>query len=246
MDTEILEEVGLSRREAKLYLALVDLGRSSVGPLVERTDIPSSKIYEVLGRLEEKGFVNHIFTKKRKEFKPSDPEIILDKLDRRKKKFEKYLSELKERQRAARETQFAEFYEGKEAIFSLIRGLVKKADKGTLYRSFAFDYEIEQEDFAAFLSGLALLRKEKGLKSKTLFRRDLKKIVNREFPQSAIKAMNIRYTDETFPEGVFIIGNNLLLIEWEDEPTAVRIYNDFFAKNFSDVFDEMYNDASSK
>lgn len=246
MDTQILEEAGLSRREAKVYLSLVDLGRSSVGPLMERADIPSSKIYEVLGRLEEKGLVSHIFTKKQKEFKASDPEIILDKLEKRKKKFENYLSTLKERQRAARETQFAEFYEGKEAIFSLIRNLIKRAEKGALYRSFAFDYEIEEEDFATFLSSLALLRKERGLKSKTLFRKDLKKIVNREFPKSAINAMNIRYTHETFPEGVFIIGNNLLLIEWEDVPTAVRIYNDFFAKNFSDVFDEMYNQASSK
>ena len=57
MDIKILEETGFSKREAKIYLKLLELGATTSGPLIDKTDVPSSKIYEVLNRLEEKGLV---------------------------------------------------------------------------------------------------------------------------------------------------------------------------------------------
>jgi len=50
-----LREIGLTEGEAKAYFALVTLGQSSVGPIVEKSGVTASKVYIILDRLIEKG-----------------------------------------------------------------------------------------------------------------------------------------------------------------------------------------------
>jgi sugar-specific transcriptional regulator TrmB len=52
-----LETLGLTIYEAKAYICLVEKGTSSAGELSKVTEIPHSKIYEVLIRLEKKKLV---------------------------------------------------------------------------------------------------------------------------------------------------------------------------------------------
>jgi sugar-specific transcriptional regulator TrmB len=59
-DTEFqkaLEALGLTEYESKAYVTLVEKGASNAGDLSEKTEIPHSKIYEVLMRLEKKKLV---------------------------------------------------------------------------------------------------------------------------------------------------------------------------------------------
>ena len=58
MDTGLLESVGLTKSEAKVYLALLELGSSSKGPIVKRSGVASSKVYELLDKLIAKGLVS--------------------------------------------------------------------------------------------------------------------------------------------------------------------------------------------
>ena len=46
--TELLEEIGLTKSEIKVYLALLELGSATSGPIVDKSGASSSKIYEIL------------------------------------------------------------------------------------------------------------------------------------------------------------------------------------------------------
>src|SRR5881296_3857548 len=52
-----LKEFGLTEYEAKVYVALVGSGALAASELSETATIPYSKIYEILGNLERKGWV---------------------------------------------------------------------------------------------------------------------------------------------------------------------------------------------
>lgn len=54
---EKLEKIGLSRVEAKVYLALVDLGTSFAGGIIARTKQHRQQVYEALEKLEAKRLV---------------------------------------------------------------------------------------------------------------------------------------------------------------------------------------------
>ncbi|MBI2665760.1 hypothetical protein HYX12_04015 [Candidatus Woesearchaeota archaeon] len=48
MDIDLLRNIGLTDSEIKVYLALLELGSSTKGPIVDKSRVASSKIYELL------------------------------------------------------------------------------------------------------------------------------------------------------------------------------------------------------
>ena len=52
-----LEKIGLTSYEIKTYTALLKGGELNASELSQNSGVPYSKIYEVLGTLEEKGWI---------------------------------------------------------------------------------------------------------------------------------------------------------------------------------------------
>ena len=92
----ILEEIGVTQNETKVYLALNELGTSTISPIVEKAGISNSKIYIILDKLIKKGLVSHIKINKINNYKTSQPERILDFLDDKKKNIENQEKKIKE------------------------------------------------------------------------------------------------------------------------------------------------------
>ena len=51
MEISLLKEVGLTEGEAKVYLALLELGASTSGPIVKKSRVSRSIIYNILEKL---------------------------------------------------------------------------------------------------------------------------------------------------------------------------------------------------
>ena len=66
MDTEIFEELGLTRTEIKLYLTLLEIGSSTAGTILEKSKLPNSTVHRDLNSLIERGLINFILEGKRK------------------------------------------------------------------------------------------------------------------------------------------------------------------------------------
>ncbi|MHA2424753.1 MAG: TrmB family transcriptional regulator [Candidatus Thorarchaeota archaeon] len=52
-----LKELGLTEYEVQAYVALVDGGMMPASEISSKSSVPFSRVYDVLGRLEEKGFI---------------------------------------------------------------------------------------------------------------------------------------------------------------------------------------------
>ncbi|MGQ4870533.1 MAG: TrmB family transcriptional regulator, partial [Candidatus Thorarchaeota archaeon] len=57
MALKALRELGLTEYETAAYLALVQGGQMAASDVSQKSQVPYSRIYDVLGRLEEKGFI---------------------------------------------------------------------------------------------------------------------------------------------------------------------------------------------
>ncbi|MCX6767821.1 MAG: hypothetical protein NTY90_03790 [Candidatus Micrarchaeota archaeon] len=68
-----LEELGLSANEAKVYLALLELGGAKASEAAAHAGIDRTVAYTVLKRLGEKGLVFHFFREGSKIFSPAKP-----------------------------------------------------------------------------------------------------------------------------------------------------------------------------
>ncbi|MFH1440247.1 MAG: helix-turn-helix domain-containing protein [Candidatus Woesearchaeota archaeon] len=87
---ETLKSIGLTPGEAKVYTALIGLGTSTVGPIIEKSGVSASKVYIILDRLANKGLVSVITKDGSKRFIAADPTKIMDYLDHEKEKIEKH------------------------------------------------------------------------------------------------------------------------------------------------------------
>src|SRR6266536_3801679 len=72
-----LKEFGLTEYEAKVYVSLVESGTQAASELSSTASIPYSKIYEILGNLERKGWVETQQGRPSKYF-PKPPSAALD------------------------------------------------------------------------------------------------------------------------------------------------------------------------
>jgi len=80
---ERLREIGLGEYEAKLYLALVKRHPASGYELARASGVPSSKVYEVLGRLREKDLVFASDGGRATRYIPADPDEFVERYAQR-------------------------------------------------------------------------------------------------------------------------------------------------------------------
>lgn len=83
MDTDIvklLEESGFTRKEARVYLALLELGDGTVTRIAKKSDLKRSIIYVVLEGLIKRGYVQALPNRKIETYRALDPTIILSRL----------------------------------------------------------------------------------------------------------------------------------------------------------------------
>ena len=88
MELEILEKVGLSKGEIKIYKALLNLGNSSINKIHERTGIERRNIYDILNKLIEKGLVSYTNENKKRTFQVTDPKRIISYIQEKKDNLE--------------------------------------------------------------------------------------------------------------------------------------------------------------
>ena len=85
MDLRLLEEIGLTKGEIAVYMALLDVGSSTVGPIIDKANVSSSKVYDILERLMDKGLVSFVIKSGTKNFEAADPERLLDYMKEKKR-----------------------------------------------------------------------------------------------------------------------------------------------------------------
>ncbi|MDO8627600.1 MAG: helix-turn-helix domain-containing protein [Candidatus Diapherotrites archaeon] len=123
MDTKVLEELGFTPGEVKVYLALIGLGESTTGPIVNEAGISVSKVYPILERLAKKGLVSHIVKQKVKYFKAADPQRLLvymkekeEHLQEQEKKLRLLLPSLELKQQSIVTEETAQVFDGLRGI----------------------------------------------------------------------------------------------------------------------------------
>lgn len=123
MIIEPLRQLGLTEGEIKVYLALVKLGTTTSGPIVEQSGISVSKVYGILDRLAKKGLASHILENKTKHFKAADPQRLMvylkekqEFLSQQEASLQGLVNDLKIARNSALTEETAQVYEGLRGI----------------------------------------------------------------------------------------------------------------------------------
>ena len=211
MHSNTLQKIGLSKAESRIYLALLELGSVPSGRIVEETGLRKSTVYEVLGRLREKGLVSHIIKKGMKHFDAARPERILDYLAEKRRELsnqeeeaQKLVSDL-EKINALRPHAEAHVLEGIEG-FKTMRRHVLRNSKGEHLLIGAISKE--NEVMPAFFGWWNKERQKKKIKIKILHKQSA-----RGKQMATPKFMGDHFETRFLPDSV-------------ESPAVINIYGD--------------------
>lgn len=129
----ILQDFGLTEKEVKIYLSLLQTGPSSVQNIAQKSGLARSTVYEVLGSLAKKNFVNHYQKKKIKHFSPEEPRNIVRLQQIRMDNLRESLPELEAISNFSHGRPSVRFYEGKEQMKIVLNELLNEADEAVCF-----------------------------------------------------------------------------------------------------------------
>ena len=238
MDISILEDIGLTNAEIKVYLSLLELGSSTAGPVIEKSGLQSSVVHATLNKLVEKGLLSFIKEGQRRHYQAANPQHIVEFINNKKERFEEILPELLLKQKLSKEKPEVTVYRGINGIKELLMELLEAGGK-------------EHHTFGSTKESLMLgdswwvnyhkKRAAKNITAKLMFNESL------AFWKAEVKypKSEVRYTQVGFePLTETIIRNDKIgIIIWTEKPIGILIHNRTAANSYGKFFTMMWTTA---
>ena len=126
----VLEQLGLTQKEAAVYLAVLELGQSPVLRIAHKAGVKRPTAYVTLSALQEKGFMEILPKGTTTLYYAVAPERIFEKLHQKFEEFNTILPELKAIQNTGPNKPKVRFFEGRKTILALYENEIfgKKKD----------------------------------------------------------------------------------------------------------------------
>jgi len=244
MNPKLLENIGLTEAETRVYLALVELGSTKTGYLAIKSGVSYSKIYKILYRLEQKGLVGHIIKGKIKYFKAMDPKTILEYMNEKSKNLEAQKVEI---EKAIPELQMlipsdstpeSVTYNGFKAIKNILLNMLEELKPNGNYHVMGAMYEKDIFGARPFFKQFHSERAKNKIKIKMLANSDTKGNLEPE----TFKLAEIRYLPKYLMTNmhIFFYNNTVILILWMKDPIAFYINSKEAVKSFRAYFDTFW------
>jgi len=237
MNTQILQEIGLSNTEAKVYLALLELGSALAGEITKKSEVNRTNVYDALERLIEKGLATYVVSANRKVFEPVNPERLQEILKEREEKLNSLMPELKLKHKTSKAKEEATIFKGKKGIKSIFEDVLK--DKNEL---FAYGAE------GRFGDMLPAYRKEwnkriEKLKIKKNMIYSEKVKIRKIREKLKLTSMRFLPKEYDFPSTILIYGDKVITIVWTELPFGFMIKSKEAAKSNMNFFNILWKVA---
>lgn len=125
MYSELLENIGLSPNEAKIYETLLSTGEVGVSEISQKANVHRRNVYDAINRLIEKGLVFRIFQKNEHTFKAVNPDKLMEVVKEKANTLSKVLPDLHRLYDAEPTQEAAYIYKGKEGFKNYMRDVAR-------------------------------------------------------------------------------------------------------------------------
>lgn len=239
MDYSILEGIGFTNTEVKVFITLLELGESKAGKIIEKSGLQSSSVYNAINSLISKGMISYVNKSEVKYYRTADPETIVEYIEMKKREYLKILPLLKEKQNK-KEEEGAEFFKSYNGIRVLLSKLLKDAKKGDVHMVFNIE-EPEKYQTARWrvFKSLKESMKDKGIVVRGIFSEE-----NR-YKSEKSSRMQKRYLNIPLPPNTSILNSKVAIISWEEVPSGILINSKDIAEKYVKFFNYMWSIAKN-
>lgn len=244
MIEEILRKIGLTDYETRIYLALLDLGKSTSGEILQKANLNTGKIYDILGSLKSKGFISEIIESGVKKFSPADPKRIYDYLNEKKQNIKKQEEILKNivpklltKINSIKEKQKVEVFYGFKGLKTAHQ---KEIDRYSSKETLRVLGIMGREKYPEFIYNFYI----NNLYSKRISSKiEIKKILDndaKKYRKDHEKKAQIKFFPYVSPVAIVTIGDLTIIDIITENPIIITIESKEVAKSFIQQFELLW------
>ena len=237
---KVLEELDLSDKEAKIYLALLELGQSNVTRLSNKAGINRITTYHLLDSLAKKGLVRSIVKDKVQNFIAVEPRALLKLLREKEEKIKGIIPELESRMEKVGKKPSVSLYEGAKGISSLLDDVVNNAGEEILaYGNFSVAEEALEYQSLHYRK----TRLSKKVRTKAVVNGLDKAYFIKDPEWKKLTEVRILKNLDKLSTWTFVYGNKVSILTLKKELIGVIIENEEIAEKERFVFDILWSKA---
>jgi len=240
---ESLEKTGLSKGEAKVYLALFELKEGTKYSIAKIAKVSASKVYEILDKLIDKGLVSSVIKNNVMRFYPANPQKLQEyiqtkktELEQQEEIVEKLIPQLINKAAQKEESSKVAVYEGIEGIKSIAAELKRDFTAEKEWMAMGIRSS-KKEIFNRLWIDFHKLRAKCKSKCRFIF---TDKGTDYYYKLKSIPLTKIKVIQQITPSGVAIYGEKVMIFYYGERPSAVLIINKDIAESFKEFFNGMW------
>lgn len=225
-----LKELGLSDNEIRIYLVLLEHGMLNPTELAKKTGLRRTYIYDAVEGLLDRGVVNTVLIKNKKNFQAVDPKILREMFELKLRHLDEVLPKLSELFKSAREETTVELHRGKGVYRTLIKDLLSSLKRNDVVYLLGVKEDILETVEPIYIKQYFNMIKGKNIKEKAIIAKGGKRLKE---PNIEYKELDPKYLGDTTVEihrskvYIFIWGtpNYLIVIQ---SPRVAETYRKQF------------------
>lgn len=227
----VLEDLGLSKNEAKVYLTMLGLGTSTATKIAQKSTLHRPNVYDSVKGLVEKGLASTISIDGTKQFRAVNPDHLSNLIKQKEIALMKVLPTLKlEAELSQNKCSFAEVYSGIKAFRSRYYALL---EYGKPFYAFGIPNMVPKV-VGSFIEHFHKNRIERKIPFSHIYNADVKARIDylNSLPYTSAVHLDARLDS---PVTTIICGPEILIVRWEPL-SFIRIVDESLSESYYKYF----------
>jgi sugar-specific transcriptional regulator TrmB len=240
MNTETLRNLGFTEGEIKVYLDLLEAGRSPISAIARRTGLNRTALYDLLDSIIGKGLASYVIEDKKKYYKAAAPARIREYLDEKKEALEdtspqvdRLVEDLSRIRPLSNELLKVEIYRGTKGIKTILEDVLKTCKRKDEVLAFGFGGSNYRKILGPYFDHWIKRREKSGIAFRGIFNESEG---NEPYVKSLgdLPLVRAKYPFKQYetPTRTKIYGNKVAIVLMEKYPTAILIEDENVAKGY--------------
>ena len=238
---EILQELGIAKNEAAVYMLLAKSGGMNASDVAAASGINRPNVYDLLKRLENKGFVGSFTLNGKTFYKSASASQIRGVIQKKLEHVDLLSKQLDKYEEPQKETEIV-MYSGKKILRILEPDIIETSIKENLKESLVFSVN-EKEYFGldtAMMNWLMKKLKEHKLKERILVAQGDDYL---PFPKETTEYRSLPKEYLDTKTSMIVYGHKVAIIIFSEIPYLILIKSRTMAKSYKDQFEFLWKKA---
>jgi HTH-type transcriptional regulator, sugar sensing transcriptional regulator len=236
---KIIEDVGLSENEAKVYVSALSLGPSTVLKIARNAEVKRTTVYSIISSLKQKGLMNIEVKGFKQLYVAESPEKLDSVIESRREFLKQQMPELMGMYNLKGGESSLKYYEGLESIKNIYNDILRDSrisDKYYIVSNIAEWYKQDRDFFQGFLEKRAKV----GLKPKILLQDSKEAREHQKFSQNYNITAKILPKSTSLSTNLIITPRRVVINQLHQPILAIVIENKSIIKMHQEFFEIMW------